>query len=400
MKKIMILGASILQVPAIKKAKDMGLYVITVDMDEYAVGFEYADKSYVISTLDQEAVLDVARKEKIDGIMTIASDRPMTTVAKVVEEMNLSGINSQVALNATNKAIMRKCLQEAGVPVPLFYTLKNKEEFLFAVKNFTKKCILKPADNSGSRGIFLIENTQNIDLINKAYAYTSQYSNSGDMLLEEFMEGPEVSVETLSVGGECKVIAITDKLTTGAPNFVEMGHSQPSLLPDYICKKIEKITIDAVNAIGIQSGPAHTEVMVTKEGPKIVELGARLGGDNITTHLVPLSTGVDMVECCIRIALGENFDYDAKFSKASSIRYFETDKGTIRGIEGLGDSEKIDGIKQITIIRKLGEYIDKINSSSDRVGFVISQADTVEQALIACEKVRKKVKFLIESDSL
>lgn len=396
MKKIMILGASILQVPAIKKAKDMGLYVIAVDMDEDAIGFKYADKSLVISTLDKEAVLAVAKKEKINGIMTIASDRPMMTVAKVAEEMNLPGIDCQTALNATNKTIMRRCLYEAKVPVPLFYMASTKDEYLNGIKKFRNKCILKPADNSGSRGIFLIENTQNKELINNAYDYTYQYSNSGDILLEEFMEGPEVSVETLSVEGICNVIAITDKLTTGAPNFVEMGHSQPSMLSKDICKKIEKITIDAVKAIGIKTGPAHTEIIVTEDGPKIVEIGARLGGDNITTHLVPLSTGVDMVKCTIQLALGENINFGKKLEMGSAIRYFKTPKGKIKNISGVREADSIPELKQISFVKNVGDIASDINSSSDRIGFMIAQCNHAFEAINVCEQAISLVKFEIE----
>lgn len=395
MKKIMILGASILQVPAIKKAKEMGLYVIAVDMDKDAVGFEYADKSYVISTLDEDAVLDAARKERIDGIMTIASDRPMMTVAKVVEEMVLSGINCQTALNATNKTIMRKCLQDANVPIPLFHVARNREEFLIGINKFRNKCILKPADNSGSRGIFLIENVQNLDLINKAYDYTFQHSHSGDILLEEFMEGPEVSVETVSVGGKCKVIAITDKFTTGAPNFVEMGHSQPSMLSKNICKKIEEITIDAVSAVGIQSGPAHTEIIVTEDGPKIVELGARLGGDNITSHLVPLSTGIDIIKLTILCALGQFFEIPNITKKASAIKYLAVPEGIVKSVD-IND-EKISVIKphSYSLGIKKGEFVKNINNSNDRVGYVIAQGNTIEEAKRKCVEVIENIKIEI-----
>lgn len=295
MKKIMILGASILQLPAIKKAKEMGLEVVVVDMNPDAVGFQTEGiEKEIISTIDIPEIVKAAKRHAIDGIMTLATDMPMRAVAAVAKEMNLIGISADTAVKATNKAEMRKALKKAGVPIPVFYKVSTKEEYLEAVgkiKEAGYRCIIKPADNSGSRGIDLLKDYDS-ETVEKAYNYSKESSRSGDLMVEEYMEGSEVSVETLSVNGVCHVIQITDKLTTDAPYFVEMGHSQPSGHTEEIKKQIAEVAIAANHAIGISNGPSHTEIKITKDGPKVVELGARLGGDNITTYLTPLSTGV------------------------------------------------------------------------------------------------------------
>jgi biotin carboxylase len=222
-------------------------------------------------------------------------------------------------------------------------------------------------------------------------------SRSGELMVEEYMEGAEVSVETLSVDGVCRVIQITDKLTTGVPYFVEMGHSQPSQHPEKIRKQISDVAVAANRAIGIQNGPSHTEIKVTKDGPKIVELGARLGGDNITTHLVPLSTGVNMVECCIRIALGEKPCLTARCQKGSAIRYFKADCGRIVGIDGLEEARNIPGVKQVSVVHGIGETLHGIQSSGDRAGFVIAQADTPDDAIAICDKALTCVRIALEN---
>ena len=395
----MILGASILQVPAIKKAKELGLKVIAVDMDPKAIGFEEADINLVISTIDIPNVVKAAEKYQIDGVMTLASDMPMRTVAAIVKKLGLIGISDDTALKATNKAIMRQALLDYGVPIPKFYTATNEEEYVAAVKEIERmgyRCIVKPADNSGSRGVKLLESFDE-EIVRAAYKYSRTYSRNGDVVVEEYMEGPEVSVETLSINEKCNIIQITDKLTTGAPYFVEMGHNQPSKLSPEICKQIEKVSIAANKAIGITEGPSHTEIKVTAEGPKIVELGARLGGDNITTHLVPLSTGVDMIECCIRIALGEEPDITPKFHKASAIRYIRSDVGFIEEINGLKEAESVPGIRQVSIVHGVGETSKKIQSSVDRIGFVIAQENTIKGAVDACEKALEKVNVKIRA---
>lgn len=396
-KKLMILGASILQLPAIEKAKEMGLDVLVVDMNPDAVGFNVPGiEKEIISTIDIQAVISAAKRHRIDGIMTLATDMPMRTVAAVAKEMNLIGIDEETALKATNKAEMRKALQLNNVPIPKFYVVSNKDEYKDVVKQFNVPFIVKPADSSGSRGIFEVKDIHNEDLIVEAYEYCHPFSRVGDVVVEEYMEGPEVSVETLTVNGECHVIQITDKLTTGAPHYVEMGHSQPTMLSNEIAEQISKVAKAANKAIGIKNGPSHTEIIVTKEGPKIVELGARLGGDNITTHLVPLSTGVNMVECCIKIALGEIPDIKKKWNKGSAIRYFEQHAGVIDSIEGIDKAEEIDGVQQISIVHGVGEKVTEINSSGERMGFVIAQDVDVDAAIKDCLAALTKINVIIK----
>ena len=397
MKKIMILGASILQLPAIEKAIEMGLEVIAVDMNPEAVGFKNPRVvKEIISTIDTPAIVEAAKAHQIDGIMTLATDMPMQSVAVVSKEMGLVGISEDTALKATNKAFMRDALKSAGVPVPIYYRVRGKDDYKNAVDKVLMKgvkCIIKPADNSGSRGIYLLSEDSDYE---KAYDYTVKYSRGGEIVVEEYMEGPEVSVETLAIDGEVHVIQITDKLTTGAPYFVEMGHSQPSQLNEDIKDKIRKVAIAANKAIGIQYGPSHTEIKVTKDGPKIVELGARLGGDCITTHLVPLSTGVDMVECSILIALGEKPNLEPKWDKGAAIRYLKTGCGIIKKIYGIEEAKKISGVKQISMVHGIGEYVGEIKSSIDRAGFVIAQADNADNAIQITEKSIARIYLEVE----
>lgn len=396
MKTIMILGASILQLPAIKKAKEMGLRVVAVDMNPKAVGFkEDGVIKEVISTIDIPNVVEAAKRNHVDGVMTLASDMPMRSVAAVAKEMGLVGISDDTALKATNKAVMRQALYEYGVPVPRFYKASNREEYEKSTAEFHAPFIVKPADNSGSRGIFKISDLNDQQTIRDAYDYSRASSRSGDVVVEEYMEGPEVSVETLTVDGECHIIQITDKLTTGAPHFVEMGHSQPTQLDADTAEKIREVAKAANKAIGIENGPSHTEIIVTEEGPKIVELGARLGGDCITTHLVPLSTGVDMVECCIKIALGEKPDITPKWNKGSAIRYFQQYSGVIVGFSGIDKAKNVTDVKQISIVHGVGERITDVIDSGSRIGFVISQSKDANRAIAAAEKAIRTVNIVI-----
>jgi len=168
------------------------------------------------------------------------------------------------------------------------------------------------------------------------------------------------------------------------------------MLPEVTRRLIAEIAIAAVDAIGIKDGPSHTEIKVTSEGPKIVEIGARLGGDNITTHLVPLSTGVDMVECCIHIALGEKPDLDRKFDKGSAIRYMETGVGKITEIIGLDKARAMPEVYEVSMVHGIGEEAVEVKNSIERVGFVISQSDTPENAIKKCEEALSHIQVIID----
>lgn len=296
MKKIMILGASILQLPVIIKAKEMGLQVIAVDMDPDAIGFKEKEViCEVISTIDEEKILEAAKRYNIDGIVTICTDLPMRAVAKVAKELELPGISEEAAFMCTNKGAMRARLKEYGVPIPEYYNVVTKEEYLEAINKFEKRCVVKAVDNSGSRGIKLIYDVNDQKSVDEAFDYCKKFSRCGELVVEEFMEGPEICVETLNVDGTCYPIQITDQLAKQPPYFTDAGYSQPALLSEDTKEEVRKITIAANMALENFKGSSCTEMIITKDGPKIVEVGARLAGDCMTTHLVPLSTGVDII---------------------------------------------------------------------------------------------------------
>lgn len=391
--KLMILGVSELQLPAILKAKEKGLYVIGVDMNKNAVGVRYVDEFYELSTIDTEGILDKAVELGIDGIMTLATDMPMRSVAAVGERLNLTTITQKTAIMATDKARMREKLSNYNVPIPFFSSVLTYKEFEKAVNSFHGDIIIKPSDSSGSRGIYLLRDRNELE---KTYEYSRKFSKTGEVVVEEYMSGPEVSVETITIKGVTHIIAITDKETSGPPYFVEMGHSIQSLLSEDMREDIEKVTKAAITALGIDNSSAHTEIIVTSEGAKVVELGARLGGDNITTSLVPLATGIDMVEACIDLALGDEPNINRRFNKGAAIRYFNSNSGTLLKVEDVEKVRNNEGVQSIIISKSIGDKINKIRSSVDRIGYVISQAESTEKAIDICKKTVNEIKIIID----
>lgn len=388
----MIVGASVLQLPAILKAKEMGLHVAVVDFNPQAIGIQYADKYYNASTMDEDAVVAAAEDYQPDGIMTLATDMPMRGVAKASEKLNLHSINYVTALKATDKSLMIKAFKMFGVPSPWYFDVASFEELKVLEGKVTFPCIMKPTDNAGSHGVAKVNSFE--ELLEK-YEYSHSNSRHGEVIVEEYLDGPEVSVEVMVVDGKVNILQITDKITTGAPHFVEMGHTQPSQLPHETQQQIREVADMACKSIGIDKGPAHVEMKVTSRGPVMIELGARMGGDNITTHLVPFSTGIDMVKATIMVALGEEPDIIPTLHCGSAIRYFEVPFGTIKSIEGVDEAKMIPGVKQITFTKNIGEESKPIQCSNDRVGFVIAQGETENAAVRICEKVLNVIKITV-----
>lgn len=390
MKKILIIGASALQLPAILKAKEMGLRVAVADFNPKAVGIPFADQYFNASTIDVEAICKVAKDFRPNGIMTLATDMPMRSIAAATSMLGLPGISVETALKSTDKWEMIKAFVSNGVEAPQYLFLSDSQDLQAHREEIRYPCVMKPTDNAGSRGVILIQKPDELD---SAYQYSRSQSRSGHVIVEEYMKGQEVSVEVVVYHGVPHILAVTDKLTTGAPYFVEMGHSQPSQLPEPDLERIRDLASRAVLSVGIENGPAHVEIILTVDGPKMVELGARMGGDCITTHLVPLSTGIDMVKATIDIALGEEPDLRQTLHKASAIRFVGANVGVVRSIAGAEDALSQPNVKHVQFFKHIGDEVTGIHNSLDRAACVIAQANTVREAVEACESGASKLKI-------
>ena len=371
----------------------MGLTVAVADVNPKAVAIPYADVFYNVSTVDEEGICWAAKNFGADGIITVATDMPMRAIGYTCDRLGLCGIDYKTALLATDKGEMIRAFEKAGLPTPQYMLPENVKDAVNLAKNLKYPLICKPVDNSGSRGVSLVNTPEELPA---AVEYGIENSASKRIILEEYLVGSEVSAEVVIWNGEPTVLAITDKTTTGAPHFVEIGHSQPSRLPADTVSEVEKLAINAVKTVGIKMGAAHVEIMVTKKGAYLIELGARMGGDCITTHLVPLSTGINMIKANIDIALGNPPSLTASQSRGAAIRYVLPPSGVIKSIAGVQEAECMDGVKSVEIMKRSGDRSETVKNSADRLGFVITQAETADQAAAVAEKAAKMIKAEIK----
>ena len=300
MTKLAIIGASYLQLPLVKKAKELGIYTICFAWTEGAVCKEEADEFYPISIVEKEQILSICREKQIDGICTIASDVAAPTVAYIAEKLGLVGNPYEVALRANNKYLMRQAFSVAGIPCPAYIEITSFEQL--HTESLRLPLIVKPTDRSGSLGITKVERLEDL---HDAVETALQCSFKHEAIVEEYIEGREISVEFISYQGAHYPLQITDKVTTGAPHFVELEHHQPADLSEEQYAQIYALTKSALNALGVTNGASHSEYKITADGRVyVMEIGARMGGDFIGSDLVMLSTGYDFLNGVIDVALG------------------------------------------------------------------------------------------------
>lgn len=301
MKKLAVIGANAPLIPFYKHARELDIYIIGIAWEEGAVCKNYCDKFYPVSFSDKEAVLDICRKEKIDGITSFSLESALPTVIYVASQMGLVS-NALDCLDLTlNKYTMRSAFEKAGIPVPNYFLIKSASE----LNNIDIRypAIIKPVDSGGSQGVNKVNNFQELK---DAYAYAEEHSRTHTVIVEEFVDGREFSVEYLSCRGTHYNLQITDKVTSGPPHFVEMQHHQPAAISNDIAMRIKKMVESALSVLKITNSPSHTEIKLNSRGELyIIEVGPRLGGDYITSDLVRLSTGYDMVHGAINLALGQ-----------------------------------------------------------------------------------------------
>jgi len=364
--KLAIIGASYLQLPLVEKSKEMGIESICFAWEDGAVCKDVCDHFYPVSTIDKEEILRICREIKIDGITTIASDVAVLTVNYVAEKMGLVGNPDKYSETATNKYLMRQCFMDNNVPSPKFCLTEGT--FPEAVNSFKYPVIVKPTDRSGSRGV---EKVDTPDELQTAIERACKESFQKKAVIEEFIEGREISVESISYKGKHYVLQITDKVTTEAPFFVELEHHQPSSLPDNIKTRVTKIVLNALTALHIQYGASHAELKITEGGDiRVIEIGARMGGDFIGSDLVKLSTGYDFLRGVIEVALGDFEKPMLTEHNCSGVFFLCKETESILPI-----IQNADKYPEIVKAEVTDTTLRSIECSADRSGYFIYQAN-------------------------
>ena len=405
MRRVLIIGAGLEQIEAYKIAKKMGLYVIGTDMNPKAPAFNFADEKIIASTRDvQETVSKVKKyvKDKpIDGVMTIANDVPLT-VATVAKEFNLPGISIRSAQLASNKIFMKKAFSKYKVRTPDFWEIKNIKVLYSLTKTKNLPMILKPSDSRGGRGVILTD--KGID-IEWAWRNSIKFSDNKTLILEKYEFGPQLSVEGIFLDKIFIAIAFSDRnydnLSETKPHIVEDGGIIPSKFQREILKEISILIQKAALALNISWGTVKADIVLTKSGPKIIELAARLSGNYLATHQIPMVYGVNIVRALIKMSIGEKVkksDLQIKQKNYLGVRYFFPPPGRIMCIKGINYVEKLNYVRMFKLYEKVGDIQKEITDHTKRAGIIICEGPDYNTAKQRVEDAVNEIIFITDKN--
>ena len=410
--RLLVLGAGAAQLGALAAARRRGLYVIAVDRNPAAPGFPFADRRAIFSTEDERAVAQLARAERVDGLLSPGTDWPVAIAARVAAGLALPHpISPETAALAVSKARQRERFAEAGVPQARSVVCRTPDEARSAANRLGYPCVLKPPDRQGQVGLSVAERAEDVGT---AYAEARGESRSSAVLVEELVPGRELTVNAFSVRGSFIPLTVTDRLTAGPPGFgVALAHAWPSRLPAGDVEAAVDAARAACEALGIQEGPTYTQVLAAPGGPRVVEVAARLGGGH-DAELCEAALGVHLNGLAVSAALGEasntvlqapepasrnaekpsNTVLQASPRAAGACgRFLVAPEGGLVATHGEEDARSVEGVLDVLLYHPPGHRFGPLRRGSDRAGAVLAIGDSRDDALTRADRAAQRIRF-------
>lgn len=381
---ILVFGGGVLQLSIVDRARRMGYRTIVIDPNPHAIAKESADQFIVVDGNDFEKTKLICLEYNVKGIVTAATDNPILMMCRIAHDLNLTFPSFDSCDTLLDKGKFKTFLRKYGLPHANGYIYNN----LNAVdpSRFIYPVIVKPVRNSGSRGVLKCELSERLyDTISE----TLQFCKDGRFIVEEYIVGDEISVEAIVIGGKVQIIQITDKIVTLPPYNVELGHIQPSKFL-YLIEPIHNLLQEIVDRTGLNNCAIHPELKIKNDQITIIEIGPRLGGDYITSHLVPLSTGVNIEDAVIKIATNQSVIVDSN-SCASMVSYLNLPIGTsiISLISELELKVRFPELVEFKLDLDLGDIVHPITNSLNRYGYFILRGSSCESLLIKRKEIEQ-----------
>ncbi len=402
MKTVLFVGAGRHQRRAIAQARALGFRVVAVDRNPDAPGLAEADVAEVVDFSDLDAVIEVANRHAVDGVLTISADRAVPVVAAVAESLGLPGIGTETAYVMTQKIAMRRVLAEAGVPQPEFAAVRNVHEGYAALERVGLPAVLKPADSGGQRGVFRLETAD--DLERNLHVALAE-SPTDEANIESYVEGLELNGLVIVRDGEAFPLTLSDRLRPPGIGFgVGWVHVYPATIYADQLEEAERVAVHAVHALGLRDGIAFPQLLATDDGRVLViEVAARIPGGQMA-DLARHAVGVDLIEIALLQALGERVPDEIarpRFTQPLAIRFLTASPGPLPTgtVTEIGSLEKVSafpGVVQADLYLSVGETIRPVRLDGDRRGYVIAIADTNVEALERAEAAAQLVDVVVE----
>lgn len=377
---ILIVGAGFGQLPAIIKAKEMGLTVIAIDKNPNAIGMKFADHSFNVDIIDFEGTLEIAKQFNVKGAMTLQSDLPMPTIGYINDKLKLSGVGLKVANWCSNKMETRKRLKVKNCSQPLFHFIKDINEAKIACQKIGFPCVIKSPDSSASRGVTKVNSLEELDnAVNESFKYTRQ----DKIIVEEYISGLEFGAQTFSFNGKCEIVLLHSDILSQPPFMIPIGHSFPF---EKLINKQKEIAINeikiAVEALGIHTGPANVDLILdTKTNKiKVIEVGARIGATCLP-ELVEYYTGIDWVMQTINSCLGNEVNLNQTREQPVTASIIQSpNNGELKYFSIPKFVQNHRNLKEIEISAEIGDRVSVLKKGTDRIGKIIVTSDKVIDA--------------------
>lgn len=392
MKKIMILGAGIYQVPLIKAAKKLGCYTIVASIPGNYPGFQFADKVYYEDTTNYEKILTIAQSEKIDGIVTAGTDVAVLTIGKVCDTLGLKGLSFESAKIASNKMLMKKAFEEYGVrtarfrEVPFDFEIIKKE-----VENLSFPLMFKAVDSSGSRGIIRVNS---YDEFPEAMEYTRNATKLDYFIIEEFVEGEEFGAQAFVLDGEIQFILPHGDYVFKGDTGVPVGHYAPYAVSEEVLQDTGKQLRNAIHAMKLNNCAINADFILSNGEVYVLEIGGRSGATCLA-ELTSIYFNFDYYEKMLKVALGEDVQFGSHGHTANaSMLLTSVRSGKI--VKQQFEHNDNPDIVEIQFDYNVGDYVNAFRVGPDRIGHVITKGGTLEQAVDLLNNVLGKIEIEIE----
>jgi biotin carboxylase len=400
-KRLLIIGAGEEQAPAYEFAIRMGLNVVGSDINPKAPAFHLTKERIIASTRDSDSTLrEVKRFHQrlpIDVVITVAHDASVT-VAKVASELGLKSISIQSAKLASNKLLQLEKFRKDGIPVPKFRELKSVEELNSVIAEWGYPLVIKPLDNRGARGVLRLTNQIDTEW---AFFESLSQSQTGSILAQEFVSGPQISSETLVVNGKGYTAMYSGRnyefLDRFSPYMIENGGPLPADITEEEKKTMDAIVQKAADSLGIENGPLKGDLVCSPKGVVVLEFAARLGGGYACSHSIPLTHGVNLVEQLIKMAVDIPIDIRnliPKYKQSAVIRFFFPEPGIIKAIRGFDELDQWDWVKLKKMYLKVGDRVERVTDHTKRAGCVIVVGQNTKEAEAKAEQAIKSVEII------
>ena len=390
MKKLMIMGAGIYQVPLIKKAREMGIYTIAVSIPGNYPGFPLADQVCYENTVDYDRILQIAREEKIDGIVTAGTDVAVITIGKVCDELGLTGLSFEAAKVASNKILMKKKYEEYGVRTARFREVSFEEDVYEKTKELNFPLIFKAVDTSGSRGIIRVNSREEFE---GARQVVQANTRSHYYIVEEFLEGEEFGAQAFVYRGKVQFILPHGDYVFQGDTGVPIGHFAPYDLGEAIVEDAREQLEKAIEAMGLDNCAINADFILKDGKTYVLELGGRSGATCLA-ELVSIYYGFDYYEKLILAALGEDVDFPQEYAVPNASMLLRSDRdGVIQSIEN--DNEPDEDICEIQFDYKPGDQVYKFHVGPHRIGHVITKGATLQEAVDKLQEALGKIRIQV-----